>query len=148
MVYLLLNPPSHVLNFLPQPNYVPTIEDEIEQQRQAMFDKLKASGKKGTPITEATFNSWLEAKRKKRADAAKKLVEAEMKKKSGGKGLSVLSGRDLFTYKQELFLDDENATDVIEKENGDMDDVAEKVQKDLFLEGDDDDLDGRDDIED
>merc|ERR1712154_400672 len=71
------------------PNYVMTVEDEIERERQLMFQKLKAQGKKPTPMTESTFNAWLAAKRKKRAAAAKKLVEAEMKKKKGGKGLSV-----------------------------------------------------------
>lgn len=131
------------------PNYVMTIEDEIEQQRMDMFAKLKASGKKGTPITEQTFNAWLETKRKKRAAAAKKLVEAEMKKKAGGKGLSVLSGRDLYTYNKDLFVDDEGATDVakIEEQNDNVDVAIENVQTDLFLGGDDDDLDDLDDLD-
>lgn len=142
------------------PNYVMTVEDEIEQQRQQMFKKLKAAGKKPTPITESTFNAWLEAKRKRKAEAAKKLVEAEMKKKKGGKGLSVLSGRDLYSYNQNLFVDDEAATDNTDfvagaatgLENGkdvstsaDVEAVAENVQKDLFLGDDDDDLDDLDD---
>lgn len=131
------------------PNYVMTIEDEIEHQRQQMFAKLKAQGKKPTPVTESTFNAWLEAKRKKRADEARKLVEAEMKKKKGGKGLSVLSGRDLYVYNQSLFVDDEDAADIdlTNKRDGDAADVeavAEKVESDLFL-GDDDDLDDLDD---
>ncbi|GAH09742.1 unnamed protein product, partial [marine sediment metagenome] len=64
-----------------------------------------------------------------------------------GKGLSVLSGRDLFSYKRDLFKDDDNANDVVVKEHpGDLveeqiKDVAEKVQSDLFLDGNDDDLD-------
>jgi len=128
------------------PNYVMTIEDEIEQQRQQMFSKLKAEGKKPTPVTESTFNAWLEAKRKKRADEARKLVEAEMRKKKGGKGLSILSGRDLYVYNQSLFVDDENATDIdLSKRNDlEVEAAAELVQSDLFL-GDDDDL---DDLED
>jgi len=78
-------------------------------------------------------------------------VEAEFKKKKGGKGLSVLSGRDLFEYKRELFKDDVDADDtmniapaaeLIEEE---IKEVAEKVQSDLFLNGDDDDLDDLDD---
>ena len=71
-------------------------------QRQKKVEELKKAGK-GTPITEATFKEWQERKRKAKAEAAKKLVEAEMKKKKGGKGLAVLTGRDLYTYKQSLF---------------------------------------------
>mmetsp|Transcript_36983 Transcript_36983/g.54306 ORF Transcript_36983/g.54306 Transcript_36983/m.54306 type:complete len:294 (-) Transcript_36983:491-1372(-) len=146
------------------PNYVPTIEDDIESQRQKMFEKLKKEGKKGTPVTEETLKAWIERKRKKRAAAAKKLVEAEMRKKKGGKGLSVLSGRELYDYNKALFVDDETnkddttaakAQDDEGNENGlakdtdaTVDAVAEKVQTDLFLEGDDEDLDDLDDIED
>lgn len=140
------------------PNYVPTVEDEIEHERQVMFQTLKAQGKKPTPMTESTFNAWLEAKRKKRAIAAKKLVEAEMKKKKGGKGLSVLSGRDLYLYNQSLFLigdEDEEmepkakAVDDNNKNEHDVEIVAQQVQKNLFLDEnddlDDDDLDNLDD---
>mmetsp|Transcript_31919 Transcript_31919/g.66011 ORF Transcript_31919/g.66011 Transcript_31919/m.66011 type:complete len:94 (-) Transcript_31919:114-395(-) len=91
-----------------------------------------------------------------------------MKKKKGGKGLSVLSGRELYTYKKDLFRDmDDDGDEVVEsttggeggeekkegesgKDGGDVaaigvEKVAEKVEKDLFLDGADDDL---DDIED
>lgn len=133
------------------PNYVPTLEDKIESERQAKIAELKKSGK-GTPVTEESFRAWQERKRKAKADAARKLVEAELKKKKGGKGLGVLSGRDLYEYKKELFVDDEGAVDNVEsipEENGDaaVEKVAEKVQSDLFLEGDDDDLDDLDDDE-
>mmetsp|Transcript_61169 Transcript_61169/g.180914 ORF Transcript_61169/g.180914 Transcript_61169/m.180914 type:complete len:299 (-) Transcript_61169:156-1052(-) len=151
------------------PNYVPTLEDEIESQRQAMVAKLKASGKKGTPVTPETFKAWQERKRKRHADEAKKMVEAELKKKKGGKGLSVLSGKDLFEYKKELFKDDDEALEGLEEEEeeegggkqsvpqcatekesaGDVvNAVAERVQSDLFLDGDDDDLDDLDDLDD
>lgn len=99
------------------PNYVPTLEDEIEAQRQAMVEKLKASGKKGTPVTPETFAAWQERKRKRHADTAKKMVEAEFKKKKGGKGLSVLSGKDLFEYRKELFEDDDEALAGIAEES-------------------------------
>jgi len=134
------------------PNYVRTIEDELELQRQTKIEELKASGVKGTPITEESFKLWQERKRKVKQDAARKLVEKEMKKKKGGKGLSVLSGRDLFVYKRDLFKDDEEGEQlVIIRENRDADgaeEVAEKLQSDLFLEGDDDDLDDLDDLDD
>lgn len=141
------------------PNYVPTLEDEIEAQRQKKLKELAASGKKGTPVTEETFKAWQERKRKRKDAEVKKLVEAEMKKKKGGKGLSVLSGRELYNYKKDLFKDqDGDGGDVVdakgeEKSSKDgpssaavgVEAVAEKVEKDLFLDGDDDDLDDLDD---
>ena len=125
-------------------------------QRQQKVAELKKAGK-GTPVTEESFKEWQERKRKAKAEAAKKLVEAEMKKKKGGKGLAVLSGRDLYTYKQSLFEDkdddgegnkeDGSGADNDEKQqqNGDVSDVAAKVESNLFLEGDDEDLDDIDD---
>lgn len=145
------------------PNYVPTLEDRVEAERQKKLRELKASGKKGTPVTEATFKAWQERKRKRKEAEIKKVVEAEMKKKKGGKGLSVLSGRELYNYKKDLFKDQEGDGDIMgaagkaeEKSSKDgaaggdtatavgMDAVAEKVQRDLFLDGEDD-LDDLDD---
>ena len=141
------------------PNYVPTLEDEIEMQRQKKVAALQASGKKGTPITEKTFKEWQERKRKRLASEAKKKVEAELKKKKGGKGYSVLSGKELYDYKKELFEEgDDEAMDEApgsdskvteqsrDKSNGGaVDNIVDRVQSDLFLEGDDDDLDDLDD---
>mmetsp|Transcript_21752 Transcript_21752/g.51346 ORF Transcript_21752/g.51346 Transcript_21752/m.51346 type:complete len:309 (+) Transcript_21752:139-1065(+) len=160
------------------PNYVPTLEDKIEAERQQKVEELKKSGK-GTPVTPETFAAWQDKKRKRRAEEAKKMVEAELKKKKGGKGLAVLSGRALYEYKQDLFNvsddgdgdgdDDDGAATVengttggqnqqqqpppssssVEKQKDgagqEVEKVAEKVQSDLFLDGDDDDL---DDLED
>lgn len=121
-------------------------------QRQEKVAELKKSGT-GTPITEASFKEWRERKQKIKAEAARKLVEKEMKKKKGGKGLAVLSGRDLYTYKQSLFdagndeqdVDTSGAEPDDAQQNGDVAEVAAKVESDLFLEGDDDDLDDLDD---
>lgn len=123
------------------PNYVPTLEDEVEAQRQLKLKEFQASGKKGTPVTEETFKEWQERKRKRKDAENKKLVEQEMKKKKGGKGLSVLSGRELYNYKKELFKDQEGDDDdnVVDVHGAAA--VAMKVEQDLFLEGDDDDLD-------
>jgi len=132
------------------PNYVPTLEDKIEAERQKKVEELKKSGK-GTNVTPESFAAWQEKKRKRRAEAAKKLVETELRKKKGGKGLAVLSGRDLYEYKKDLFtLVDE---DDVQNKEGDADgasskleDFASKVEQgELFLEGADDDL---DDLED
>ena len=109
------------------PNYVPTLEDEIEFERQKKIKELKASGKPGTPVTEASLKAWQDRKRKRKADENKKLVEAEMKKKGKNKGLSMLSGRALYEYNQSLFVDDANVQDIdtknlkgIEEENEEM----------------------------
>jgi len=162
------------------PDYVRTIEDEIELQRQQKIAALKASGKKGTPVTEVTLRAWQERKRKRKEEEIKKLMEAESRKKKGGKGLSILSGRDLFHFKKELFVDDAAAENVeigmlkgLEEDgDGEEDSIfdfakslkeakakgdevvaAEEgvkklgvanglvANKELFLEGDDDDLD-------
>lgn len=77
------------------------------------------------------------------------MVEAELRKKKGGKGLSVLSGRDLYEYKKELFVDDEDAADDIvlsdrlganeeldeeAEKRGELDEVLDKVDQSLFLD--------------
>lgn len=132
----------------------------MELQRQNKVEELKKAGT-GTPVTEESFKAWLERKRKARAEEAKKLVEKEMKKKKGGKGLAVLSGRALYEYKASLFDVGNDQEDVdtsgpepeekkengddAQQQNGDVEKVVEKVKTDLFLEGDDEDL---DDIED
>lgn len=149
-----------------QPNYVRTIEDEVELQRQQKLRELKEKGIQGTKVTPETFKAWQERKRKAKEEAARKLVDAELKKKKGGKGLSVLSGRELFNYKKELFDgnfdEDENnnkgdaennnnnnngEVSLVDEEDNKIQEVAEKVKSDLFLDGDDDDLD-LDDLDD
>lgn len=113
---------------------------------------MKKAGK-STPVTEETFMAWMEEKKRRRAAEAKRKVEAEFKKKKGGKGLSVLSGRDLYEYKRDLFDktedDDEDNDFKFSKQSSTVDEtvdeVADQVQKDLFLQGDDDDLDDLDD---
>lgn len=120
------------------------------------MEELKRTGK-GTPVTEESFRAWQERKRKRKADAAKKLVETELKKKKGGKGLAVLSGKALYEYKKDLFVDDADAvaevdtsqrTGANEEKDDEVAAVASKVQQDLFLEGDDEDLDDLDDLDD
>lgn len=84
-----------------------TIEDIIEEQRA----KLQAEGKKGTPVTEESFMKWRQDKLAKKKAEMEARVKAEQSKKKGGKGLSVLSGKELFTYNASLFVDDESAFD-------------------------------------
>lgn len=128
------------------PNYVPTLEDKIEAERQKKVAEFKKNGNKGTPITPETFAVWQEKKRKRRAEASRKLVEQEMRKKKGGKGLAVLSGRALYEYKKDLFnVESESAPTESSDGNAEIDQVATQVQSELFLEGDDDSLDDLDD---
>ena len=76
--------------------------------------KLKASGKKGTPVTAETLKAWQERKRKRKEEEERKILEKEMKKKKGGKGLSVLSGRALYAYNQSLFADEEGESETLD----------------------------------
>jgi hypothetical protein len=95
-----------------------TIEDIIEEQRA----KLAAEGKKGTPVTEASFAEWQKAKLAKKQAEAEMRLKLEQAKKKGGKGLSVLSGKELFSYNASLFVDDDGAIDESEEQamNADM----------------------------
>lgn len=80
-----------------------TLEQVIEIQRA----KMRSEGVAGTPVTEKTLSEWKARKAEKVRQAAVAKVAAEMKKKKGGKGLSVLSGKELFAYNAALFVDDE-----------------------------------------
>lgn len=141
------------------PSYVPTLEDEIEDERQRKVTELKALGQ-GTPVTPETFAAWQDRKRKAKSEEYKKMVEAELRKKKG-KGLSVLSGRALYEYRQELFADrddddmDTTASAAVSRQTSKItdtgdgaDDAARQVDEKLFLEGTDDDLDDIDDEDD
>jgi hypothetical protein len=82
-----------------------TIEDIIEDQRR----KLAEEGVPGTPITESSFAEWKKRKEERRAKELEERVKAEQTKKKGGKGLSVLSGKELFKFDSSLFKDDDAA---------------------------------------
>ena len=82
-----------------------TIEDLIDDQRA----KLASLGQKGTPVTEETFAVWRKAKLEQKQKDAEARVKLEQTKRKGGKGLSVLSGRELFKYDKSLFTDDADA---------------------------------------
>jgi len=134
------------------PNYIPTLEDEIESQRQKLVADLKKNGTTGTKITPETFAVWQAKKRKMKLEESRKMVEKEMRKKKGGKGLAVLSGRALYEYKKELFnIESDPVSNEKSDDNVDKDDtiieVAAKVESNLFLEGDDDSLDDLSDDE-
>lgn len=82
-----------------------TLEQVIELQRA----KMRSEGLQGTPVTERTLAEWKARKAERLRLAAVAKVAAELKKKKGGKGLSVLSGKELFAYNASLFVDDDEA---------------------------------------
>jgi hypothetical protein len=88
-----------------------TIEDEIERERAKISTY--------TPVTLERFLEWKERKRKQREERARQKREQALKR-MGTQGASShvrhkvalaygLSGRDLFEYRPELFVDDVNA---------------------------------------
>eukprot|EP01041_Mallomonas_annulata_P007339 gene7339-14984_t len=88
-----------------------TIEDLIEEQRA----KLQTEGKKGTPVTEESFAKWRAAKLIRKQEEAEERLRIEQSKKKGGRGLSVLSGKELFNFNAALFVDDDAAIDASEE---------------------------------
>lgn len=111
-----------------------TAEDYIEEQRA----KWAAEGKAGTPVTEASFAIWRAAKLKKRQEEAEARAMAELSKKKGSKGLSVLSGKELFNFNKDLFVDDDSmvTTDVedeMESEIQAQKELEEKMAQEEIL---------------
>eukprot|EP00922_Rhytidocystis_sp_ex-Travisia-forbesii_P037777 GHVS01056274.1.p1 GENE.GHVS01056274.1~~GHVS01056274.1.p1 ORF type:complete len:352 (+),score=81.03 GHVS01056274.1:714-1769(+) len=79
------------------------LEDKIERMRQ----ELPAGG---IPVTLETFTAWREQKETDRMAALEETRQAEARR-TGGRGLHVLTGRDLFAYDPSLFVDDDAAAD-------------------------------------
>jgi len=71
--------------------------------------KLQFEGKNKTPVTAESFAKWKADKAEQRRRENAEKVAQELKKKTKGKGLSVLSGKALFEYDASLFVDDEEA---------------------------------------
>jgi hypothetical protein len=78
------------------------LEERLELER-ALLDS-------GTPVTLERFLKWKEDRKlKKEKETEKKRLDEA--KKTGGKGLNVLSGKALFSYDPTLFQDDAEALD-------------------------------------
>eukprot|EP00163_Fabomonas_tropica_P030323 TRINITY_DN6798_c2_g6_i1.p1 TRINITY_DN6798_c2_g6~~TRINITY_DN6798_c2_g6_i1.p1 ORF type:complete len:213 (+),score=82.92 TRINITY_DN6798_c2_g6_i1:954-1592(+) len=129
-----------------------TIEEIIESERAKLGE--------GTPVTLETFMAWKKRKQEKKAEEAKKKEEKEAKEKAKkpDKAMSGMSGKALFTFNPDLFVDDESAAAGYEREddaarNADDKGVEEatkavgdvKVDAELFDAGE---LDGLDDLPD
>jgi len=117
-----------------------TLEEYIEHERGKITGAL-------TLVTEETFTEW----KKKRME--KKRNEEEEKKKAkeaaikAGKSLS-LSGRDLFTYRPDLFVDDEEAFegDIYENRDEEQSDDDEPQSYGIIDATDEDDEDNEEDL--
>jgi hypothetical protein len=94
-----------------------TLEERLELER-ALLDS-------GTPVTFERFMKWKEERKLRREkDIEKKRVDEA--KKTGGKGLNVLSGKALFSYDPTLFQDDAEALDDAEYEEEIKEEEEEK----------------------
>lgn len=110
-----------------------SVEEIIEQQRK----KLGATG--GTPVTAETLAIWKKDKAKRKADEME-VKRKEAAKKSGGRGLNILSGRALFSYDPSLFRDDDGAdideyvpTRLNEDVEEEIDQAAQIIDKSLYV---------------
>merc|ERR1712228_852970 len=83
-----------------------------------------------TPVNAETFAIWLDAKEKEK-NAEK---EAKAKKKMQKKGKKGLTGRELFSLTPNVFVDDENAAEVIvfEKEQKQQNENEDKLNLDAI----------------
>ena len=107
-----------------------TLDEKIEEERA----KMVADGKAVTPCTLDNFKAWKERKRL----AKEAELEALRKAPEKSKGLSTLSGRDLFQYDPTLFVDDESAdADVYELE--DIPEETQATEDDAIFNADDQD---------
>ncbi|KAJ8611735.1 hypothetical protein CTAYLR_009198 [Chrysophaeum taylorii] len=124
------------------------LEHRIEAQREAM----RKEGKVGTPVTPETFAEWKKRKAERLRREKEAALKAEQLKKKGGKGLSVLSGKDLFALDASLFVDDDDAQIQDDYERRDDPPPPETPlpvgDESLYLDGGDAELDDLDDLDD
>mmetsp|Transcript_9167 Transcript_9167/g.20240 ORF Transcript_9167/g.20240 Transcript_9167/m.20240 type:complete len:372 (-) Transcript_9167:134-1249(-) len=97
------------------------IEEIIEEKRAALPPG-------GTPVTKESFEAWKVSREAARLAAVQEQRDAA--KKGGAKGITGMSGRDLFTFDASLFVDDEGAVSANEyeepSENEDEDDEPQQ----------------------
>lgn len=105
--------------------------EEGDMSLEEYIEKERAKIHSGTPVTEESFAKWKKFKQElvERQNKQKEDEQVELFKKSG----SGVTGRMLFQLKQDVFVDDDAASE----EQIKRDDV--QVDEDLFLDDDDDD---------
>lgn len=120
------------------------ITEEIEELRAALPPG-------GTPVTEASFLAWKKKRDEKRAAEIKAKIEEDNKRQGSNKENKGISGRALFTFDPSLFVDDADA-DVSaykrpdEEEGQEKQESAEVADAGAFLDEEDDDLEGLEDL--
>lgn len=96
------------------------LEEQLEEQREKLKERTDL-----TPVTEDSFQKW---KTEKREEAAAKEA-ARLRQAKAGEGK--LRGWDLWKMNETLFVDDEDADDVLEREEYDLGDEEEEDDYDL-----------------
>lgn len=90
------------------------LEEQLEEQREALKDRTDL-----TPVTEESFQKWKQQKREEAAAAE----EQRLKKAKAGEGK--LRGWDLWKINENLFVDDDEAAEDLEREEYDLEDDEE-----------------------
>eukprot|EP01134_Creolimax_fragrantissima_P004473 CFRG4473T1 len=100
-----------------------TIEDIVEKERAAL-------GPNKTPVTLETFTRWKEKKKKEEKAAHDKTEKKRMHEVKAGRQ-SGITGKELLTYRPELFEDDEDAGGADDYAHDKEEDIDEGLFKDL-----------------
>jgi hypothetical protein len=84
-----------------------------------------------TKVTADTFKAWKEARDKRKLAEMKTAVEESAKKgNAGGKDFKIMSGRALFTFNPDLFVDDADADEEVYSDDGGESDADGDEQED------------------
>ncbi|GAM20581.1 hypothetical protein SAMD00019534_037560 [Acytostelium subglobosum LB1] len=139
-------PPGYVLQKKKTKKEEEEEEEEIPLEEIIEMERAKLTNT--TPVTLETFTKWKKDKLEQKAKMAR---EAEEKRTADIKaGKTSMSGREMFVYNPDLFIDDDLAIDVQSSEFAvdDSEPLANNIDKSLFIGGDEDLPDISDDDED
>jgi len=118
-------------------------EEEEEIPIEELIEEERAKLTKHTPVTLETFKKWKEEKKLAKEKAEK---EADAKRQADIKsGKTSMSGREMFVYNPDLFIDDDSAIDVKSKEYERTEEekeadfaLANNINQSLFIADEDD----------
>lgn len=92
-----------------------------------------------TPVTKENFLKWKEEKRRKKEQARKEAEEKRLADIKAGK--TTMSGREMFVFNPDVFVDDDAALDMDDADLGERgDDVVEDEQQSAGFLGNDGDV--------
>eukprot|EP00008_Paramoeba_atlantica_P012336 CAMPEP_0201477752 /NCGR_PEP_ID=MMETSP0151_2-20130828/2724_1 /ASSEMBLY_ACC=CAM_ASM_000257 /TAXON_ID=200890 /ORGANISM="Paramoeba atlantica, Strain 621/1 / CCAP 1560/9" /LENGTH=415 /DNA_ID=CAMNT_0047858581 /DNA_START=64 /DNA_END=1311 /DNA_ORIENTATION=- len=100
-----------------------TLEEQLDEQRRLLKEKLAETGG-GTAVTLERFLEWRAKHRAKKEEEIREKEEAAKKKDSKAERdlRKLLSGREMFVFKPDLFVDDDGAVDDEDYYRADSDD--------------------------